>query len=417
MSEKKKTAIILGGTIPHKVLVENLKERGYYTILIDYLDNPPAKASAHEHLRESTLDKEKVLEIARSKNAELVISTSVDQANVTACYVAEELGLPSPYTYKTALTVTNKILMKKKMKEHNIPTSNFIKVDCATNIDKIHLNFPVVIKPADSTGSKGVRKVENLSNLKSHIGEAFSISRSGEVIIEEFIDGKEIQVDFFVQNSEVRLVLTREKIKIKSDKDSVLQSIGSLVPANISQKVYDDIQEIAKKIVHAFNLRTTSLFIQAIVDKDAINVIEFACRIGGGLSFSMIKIITGFDILNATVDTFLGVQSIIKCQTPTMFYSTNLIYTLPGKFGKILGFQELLRDKIIEQFYIFKTEGSTIGSNMTSGDRVGAFLIKAPDRVSLVKKIREAFQRVSVYDENGQNITRTDIIEKLILNE
>ena len=86
-------AIVLGGTLPHCELVRNLQGRGYYVILIDYLEAPPASSVADEHVQESTLDKELVLHIARKREASLVISTCIDQANVTACYVMEKLGL------------------------------------------------------------------------------------------------------------------------------------------------------------------------------------------------------------------------------------------------------------------------------------------------------------------------------------
>ena len=92
----KPIAIVLGGTNPHKALIENLRTRGYYTLLIDYNENPPAKEIADNHIKFSTLDQEGVLSIAKSVNAELVISTCVDQANVTACYVGEKLELPIP---------------------------------------------------------------------------------------------------------------------------------------------------------------------------------------------------------------------------------------------------------------------------------------------------------------------------------
>lgn len=91
-------AIVLGGTDDHIALIENLKDRGYYTILVDYYDNPPAKAFADLHLKESTLDKERVLETAKGLDVNLVISTCVDQALLTLCYVAEKLGLPAPFS-------------------------------------------------------------------------------------------------------------------------------------------------------------------------------------------------------------------------------------------------------------------------------------------------------------------------------
>ena len=121
----KRVAIVLGGTVPHKYLINNLKERGFYTILIDYYSNPPAKTDADEHIQESTLDKEKVLEIAKNRNASLVISGCVDQANVTACYVSEKIGLHVPYSYETALRVTDKKLMKEGMVKAGIPTANY----------------------------------------------------------------------------------------------------------------------------------------------------------------------------------------------------------------------------------------------------------------------------------------------------
>ena len=116
----KPIAIVLGGTVPHAHLISLLKKRGYYTILLDYTPNPPAKEYADEHMPVSTLDVEAVLDVAKSRNARLVISTNVDQANVTCCSVSEKLGLTEPYSYETALNVTDKQRMKRIMWEHNI---------------------------------------------------------------------------------------------------------------------------------------------------------------------------------------------------------------------------------------------------------------------------------------------------------
>jgi len=162
----KLVAIVLGGTYPHKSLINNLKLRGYYTILIDYYAFPPAKVDADEHIQESTLDKGKVLEIAKKRNASLVISTCIDHANVTACYVAEELNLPAPYSYEIALTVTNKRLMKEMMVSNGIPTSKHITVNEKSDYNIDGFLFPVIVKPTDSNSSKGVRKATDLTELQ-----------------------------------------------------------------------------------------------------------------------------------------------------------------------------------------------------------------------------------------------------------
>ncbi|WP_372995823.1 ATP-grasp domain-containing protein [Lutispora sp.] len=403
-------AIVLGGTNPHIALINNLKRRGYYTVLVDYYDNPPAKEAADEHIKESTLDKDKVLEIARSISAKLVISACVDQANVTACYVAEKLGLPAPYSYKTALEVTDKGLMKRKMIDSGIPTARHIYADGVEAFEQSELKFPIVVKPADSNGSAGVRKANSYTELSNYIGEALKISRNGKVILEEFKEGVEISLDFFVQNMEPHLIMIREKFKmINKEGSAVLQSPGSITPGQVSPSAREKATKIAKKIVDTFDLKNTSLLIQAIVKGDDVNIIEFAPRVGGGLSYRTVKLNTGFDILDATVDSYLGIKTELKYEQPKSYYSTNIIYALPGVFESVTGYEELIEDKVIKEFYFYKTKGMQIGADMSTKSRVGAFLVQADNKQELFEKMKIAIDRLEVYDSIGNPIMRKDI--------
>ena len=155
-----KKAIVLGGTFPHRHLIQKLKDRGYYTILVDYYEAPIAKEVADKHIQASTLDKDEVVRIAKEESAELVISSCVDQANVTACYVGEKLGLPHPYSYQTSLNVTDKVAMKRIMVENDIPTSRHYIINSLQEFQEYSLSYPIIVKPADSNSSKGVRKLE-----------------------------------------------------------------------------------------------------------------------------------------------------------------------------------------------------------------------------------------------------------------
>ena len=161
-----KKAIVLGGTLPHVTLIKKLKERGYEVILVDYLDKPYAKPYADKHIKASTLDVDAVVEVAKNEKANLVISTCIDQANATACYVSEKLGLPHPYSYETALAVTDKLKMKDIMIKNNIPTSHFMRINCADQKGLERLKFPLIVKPVDCNSSKGVRKIENCEEKK-----------------------------------------------------------------------------------------------------------------------------------------------------------------------------------------------------------------------------------------------------------
>lgn len=405
----KPIAIVLGGTFPHKALIKNLQQRGYYTILVDYYENPPAKKVADEHIRESTLDQERVLEIARNRDVELVISVCIDQANVTACYVAEKLGLPAPYGYETALSVTNKGLMKGKMVRNGIPTSKYIFVDDISGFESSGLNFPVVVKPADSNSSKGVRKACDYSELSRFLEDALKISRGDEAIIEEYKEGREIGVDCFIKNKEATILMTRERRKMAADGDSIQQIQGSLWPADLAERNHSDLKKIAEKIAHAFDLNNTPLMIQAIVNGNDINVIEFAPRIGGGENYRIIKLHTGFDIINSAVDSFLGLPVTLDYQLPTLYYADIYMYALPGLFGSITGYEELLGNKIVEYLNVYKAKGVKIGSDMSSNNRVGAFIVKSYDKSEMFEKINTAIKNIEIYDIHGEPMMRKDI--------
>ena len=148
------TAIVLGGTSPHITLVRELKERGYTVILVDYLPNPPAKAYADRHIQESTLDMEKVLQIAKDEKADLVVSACIDQTNSVCCYVAEKLGLPHPYDYQTSLAVTVKSVMKKVFLENGVPTSPYFAGKSVSDFSReVLLNYAKKIAPRCITTS------------------------------------------------------------------------------------------------------------------------------------------------------------------------------------------------------------------------------------------------------------------------
>lgn len=407
--KQKPIAIVLAGTVPHIRLIENLKRRGYYTLLVDYYDHPPAKPFADEHLQESTLDQEIVLSIAKERSAELVITTCMDHANVTACYVAEKLGLPAPYSYETALEVTNKGLMKEKMISHGIPTSKYISVKDISGFESSGLNFPVVVKPADSNGSKGVRKARNLNELKPFFSEALELSHSREAIVEEYIQGREIGVDCFIEDNKAIILMTKERRKIEIEDDPIQQIKGCIWPADLSAANYKKLQHIAQQIAQVFSLNNTPLMFQCIINGDDISIIEFAARFGGGESFRIIRLNTGVDIVDVAVDSFLGKTVKLDSRTPECIYADNFIYAQSGLFGRLGRYEALLEDDTIEYIDAYKTEGMEIGSELSSNNRIGVFVVKSDHMDGLFEKINTTIKNIEVYDVHGEPIMRKEI--------
>ena len=124
----KKKVIVLGGSLDQKKLVEALKDRGFYTIIIDYNESPPAKAVADKHYQFSWDDREKVLSIAKTEDVELVLTSSIDKAQNIAAYVSDKLSLDFQISFEQAQQTTNKLLMKEIMCKNDIPTAKHIKI-------------------------------------------------------------------------------------------------------------------------------------------------------------------------------------------------------------------------------------------------------------------------------------------------
>lgn len=411
---EKPIAIVLGGTSPHILLVDKLHERGFYVILIDFLDNPPAKRVADEHIQESTLDKEKVLEVAQERHAELVISACIDQTNSVCCYVAEKLGLPHPYSYETSLCVTDKGLMKKIMVDNGIPTSCFTTTGSVEAIDWTKIEYPAVVKPVDCNSSKGVRRVDSVEETKQRVAEAISLSRTRTAIIEGFNRGEEIQVDCLATESDVKVVMTRQKQKIASKgNEMVLQSFGSIFPAPLSKELQTQTQDIANGIAKAFGLKNTPFFYQAIVSDDGIKVLEFAPRIGGGLSYYMLNEIAGYDAVEYVIDSYLGNPLVFEPSQDNRFQSTVLLYMVPGTFDHISGLDELKEKRVVYETFVMKTKGDVVDGDMRSSNRVAAFVVQGDSYDELKRKARLAIEKIEIYDNNNKPLLNRQIYSTL----
>ena len=188
-----KKALVLCATVPHTLLIEKLKKRGYYTAVADMNPNAPAVSCADAFICVSAMDKEAVLETAREGAYDLVISSCSEQANSVCCYVGEKLGLPHPYSYETSLDVTDKGRMKNLFKEGGVTTSDFMVFENIEDLRRCSLPYPLVVKPVDAYSSKGVRKVENEEELLQYGAAALKISKAGRGIVEGYCPGAEIR--------------------------------------------------------------------------------------------------------------------------------------------------------------------------------------------------------------------------------
>ena len=163
--------------------------------------------------------------------------------------------------------------MKKKFSEYNIPTADWILLEDERNIQlslQNKIGFPAIVKPCDCNSSKGVLKVENDTELEIAIRQAFTLSRSKKVIIEEYNNGDEVSIDVWVDSEGAKVLSVSGTSKIKENIDN-FTIYQSKYPISISEKLKKKIQETADKICNAFELENCPVLIQAIINNEEIS--------------------------------------------------------------------------------------------------------------------------------------------------
>lgn len=403
-------ALVLAGGFPQIALLEELKKRGYVTVLADWNEEPVAKKHADIFYKESTLDVAKITEIARMEQVDFLITACTDQALLTVAKVSEELGLPCYIDYATALAVTNKAHMKKIFVENGIPTAKHVIV---TDADEVPMDmpFPLIVKPVDCNSSKGVKKVQNREELQEAVQTAVAYSRTDTAVVEQFVQGVEISVDVYVENGEAKVLCISNNDKI-ADKDKFIIFRG-VCPAREVAQVKEKVQKAAQQIADAFALKNAPMLIQLITDGKDIYVLEFSARTGGGTKFLRIKSFTGFDVIAAVVDLTEGNLPHVQPQSEDKYLADEFIYCKPGQFDHMEGFAALKEQGIIHDYYVFKWKGASFDSVQSSGDRVGGFTIVADSFENLKKKHQIVCENVKVIDMDGNDMMRHDLLTDL----
>ena len=408
---KKKIMILAGGN-DQIALIEELRRffnNEVEILLVDMSANVRAIPYADKFLQISTMDKDAVLKAAQEEKIDYVLTACGDQPLSTMAYVSKQMGLPSYLTEQEVRDLTNKRFMKGKMVKNGIPTAKHIYIDKAWNGNLPDFQYPLVVKPVDSNGSKGVKKVFSRDELEVSLKEAFRYSLSGDVIIEEFKTGEELSVDVYVEGSTAKLlsVTASKKIKENAKSFTIVQSYYP-VPIDYSE---ERVLEIVQQIVDAWKLHDTPLLVQMIVNRDDYSVLEFSARMGGGSKYYLINALSGVDIMKVYVEMVMGgaphVEPKKQCNNALMTY----VYCRPGEYVSLQGVDELYKEGRIEKYFVYRKSPSKIEKSDTSSDRVFGFLVTGDSDDNVHVKLQYANEHMAVLDGNGNDIMRHDLVK------
>lgn len=399
--------LVLAGGADQIALIQELKDRGHEVVLVDYFDNPPAKYYADKHIVASTLDTERVREIAEKECVSLICTACTDQALLTVANVSEQLNLLCYLSYEKGLNVTNKLYMKKVMVEHNIPTAQYAILDKVDPNAVSSFHFPVVVKPVDCNSSKGVKRVESYDELCSALSDAIQYSRTKTAIVEEFKRGEEISADFYISKGKVEFLSATKSKKIPNRKSFTI--LSSEYPA-ISKEQTERLIGVAERIAIAFQLDNCPLLIQLIVGDDELSVIEFSARMGGGSKYKLIEVLSGVNIMSKYVDRVLGEYPEVVPTYCTKHCKMVYLYCNAGVFDKVEGLAELKERGEIVEYFVYKTRGAIIEHAETSSDRAAGYLVVAESEQALRSKIAYIDSFIRVISTEGRDIMMHNLL-------
>lgn len=375
-----KRVLMLGGSIYQTYAIKAAVEMGYYVITCDYLPDNPGHKFAHEYHNVSTTDKDAVLNLARELKVDGIVAYASDPAAPTAAYVSEKLGLPTS-PYKSVEILSKKHLFRQYLMEHgfNVPKAKSYRTyeEAVKDIDSFHL--PVMVKPVDSSGSKGINKLTDKTQLKAFVEDALSYSRDKIFLIEEFIvkNGPQISGDAFsVDGKLVFHCLGNEFYSTKVDKD--FAPLGECWPTVMPQEVIDTLAADLQRLITSLGMKSNAYNVEAIYGEDGkVYILELGARSGGSLIPQVTALATGVDMVPYVIKAALGEDCSDLKMAPVMGYWSNYM-AHANETGKYVGIEydeDFKRNHLVD--FVTDTKiGDPVHKYRDAQDCVGELILK-----------------------------------------
>jgi biotin carboxylase len=362
-----KRLLLLGGSTQQIPAIEYANKQGYYTILCDYLPDNPGQYHADKFYCVSTTDKEAILEVAQKEKVDGIVAYASDPAAPTAAYVAEKMGLPTN-PYKSVELLTNKDKFRSFLAKHNFNTpkaKGYSSIEQATKeIEEFRL--PVIIKPVDSSGSKGVSKLTDSKDIKSQIEYALSFSRVKRIIIEEFVEkfGYQVAGDGFSVNGEL-VFRCFANDHFNANGLNPFVPISASFPYNMPKRIHDKIHAEIQRLFDLLNIKTGAYNFDIRLDEDEnVYLMEIGPRNGGNFIPQVTRYATGVDMIDYTIRAAMGEDcSDIKMVEPKGYWSYYAVHS--SKSGVL---KEIKIDEDVKANHIVESH-----LNYKIGDQVPAF--------------------------------------------
>lgn len=350
---KQKKLMLLGGLRYLLPIINIAHKLGYYVITCDYLPNNIAHKYSDEYINVSIIDKDAVLRIAQEKRTDGIMSFAVDPGVVTAAYVAEQMGLPFQGSYESVCILQDKSKFRKFLSDNkfNVPNAKgYTNLnDALADVD--YFNWPVIVKPVDSAGSKGVSRVDTPNDLAKAIEYALSEAHNGHFIIEDFLEkeGNTSDSDCFTVDGKLVFCSFSDQ-RFDANASNPYTPSAYSWPSTMPQWAQDELKNELQRLMVLLNMKTGIYNIETRLCKNGkAYIMEVSPRGGGNRLSEMLNYSTNTNIIEYAVRAAMDENTVGLCAPNYSGYLAEIILhsDKKGVFGN-LEVAESFKNKVVE---------------------------------------------------------------------
>lgn len=391
---KQKRLMLLGGLSYLLPVIREAHNMGIYVITADYLPNNIAHKYSDEYCNVSIIDKEEVLKKAQSLQIDGIMSFAVDPGVVSAAYVAEKMQLPFQCSYKAATILQNKHLFRQFLAENGF---NSPKAKGYNNVNEAledvdFFSWPVIVKPVDSAGSKGVSKVERKEDLSEAISYALSEAHNGYFIIEEFLEkeGNSSGIEAYIQGEQV---ICNDLYDQLFDDNAVnpFTPSAEIWPSSMPLNYQCEIKEELKRLFILLNVRTGIFNVECRVSTNGkAYLMEVSPRGGGNRIAELQDMATGQSLISAEICKAVSLP-LPKIESPSYkgaWCNYVLHSSKPGVLGSI-DFDKDFLHKYVKDVSLTVKQGDAISTFTGANTSLGTVFLYAESRPELDEVLRK----------------------------
>lgn len=372
--------MLLGGLRYLLPVIDAAHSLGCHVITCDYLPDNIAHKYSDEYHNVSILDREAVLSLARELRIDGIMSFAVDPGVVTAAYVADRLGLPCAGPYESICILQDKEKFRGFLESNgfNVPSSRGFSSYEEAYADRDYFEWPVIVKPVDSAGSKGVSRVDSPDDLRPAFDNAKSHSFSGKVIIEEFIEkeGCSSDSDCFSVDGKLEFVSFSAQ-RFDENADNPYTPAAYSWPSTFTKEQEAELTAEIQRLLTLLRMRTSIYNIETRIGTNGRPyIMEASPRGGGNRLAEMLRMATGVDMITAAVRAALGESVTDIAQKPYDGYWAEVILHADrsGTFSGLDISQEMSSHVVERDLWV--RDGERVSSFNGANDAIGTLVLK-----------------------------------------